>query len=128
MYRTSNAKAVYRWWSVICCQLAPWDLPSLPLVLDPLLITLSPSPPAQVNTEIVAIQRVKTTAGAAHLRKLIETHVEKTGSAKGKAILSNWDAMLPKFWQLVPPAEKNTPEVNPDVPQQVPAGKVAVSA
>lgn len=40
-----------------------------------------------------------------------QTHVDRTGSVKGKAVLENWEEMLPKFWQLVPPAEKNTPEV-----------------
>eukprot|EP00200_Dunaliella_tertiolecta_P000313 CAMPEP_0202365904 /NCGR_PEP_ID=MMETSP1126-20121109/16736_1 /ASSEMBLY_ACC=CAM_ASM_000457 /TAXON_ID=3047 /ORGANISM="Dunaliella tertiolecta, Strain CCMP1320" /LENGTH=1645 /DNA_ID=CAMNT_0048960861 /DNA_START=31 /DNA_END=4971 /DNA_ORIENTATION=+ len=86
----------------------------------------------KVNTEIVAIQKVVTSAGAAHLRELIQAHVDRTGSPKGKAVLANWDEMLPKFWQLVPPAEKNTPEVmvNPDVlPTPQPAtGKAAVSA
>ncbi|GFH32946.1 glutamate synthetase, partial [Haematococcus lacustris] len=65
----------------------------------------------KVNTEIVAIQRVITPAGADHLKSLL--HVEKTGSSKGRAVLEAWDQYLPMFWQLVPPAEKNTPEVNP---------------
>ncbi|KAF5828828.1 hypothetical protein DUNSADRAFT_16998 [Dunaliella salina] len=84
----------------------------------------------KVNTEIVAIQKVITSAGALHLRELIQAHVDRTGSSKGKAVLDNWDEMLPKFWQLVPPAEKNTPEVNPDVlpAPQAAAGKAAVSA
>jgi glutamate synthase (ferredoxin) len=80
----------------------------------------------QVNTEIVALQRVKTAAGAAQLRGLIETHVEKTGSEKGKAILASWEKSLEQFWQIVPPAEKNTPEVNPDLVPQEPVGKVVL--
>ncbi|GLC45038.1 Ferredoxin-dependent glutamate synthase 1, chloroplastic/mitochondrial [Pleodorina starrii] len=81
----------------------------------------------KVNTEIVAVQRVVTTAGEAHLKGLISAHADRTGSAKAKALLANWEASLGKFWQLVPPAEKNTPEVNPSVvvPQ---AAKVAVTA
>ncbi|GFH12496.1 glutamate synthetase, partial [Haematococcus lacustris] len=70
----------------------------------------------KVNTEIVAIQRL---------------HVEKTGSSKGRAVLEAWDQYLPMFWQLVPPAEKNTPEVNPAferVAEKVAPAKVAVSA
>ena len=87
-----------------------------------------------MNTEIVAIQRVITASGASQLRGLIEAHVEKTGSPKGKAVLASWETSLPKFWQLVPPAEKNTPEANPSLsPQLVPvpataADKVAVKA
>ncbi len=37
--------------------------------------------------------------------------MERTGSVKAKAVLADWDNTLPKFWQLVPPAEKSTPEV-----------------
>lgn len=35
---------------------------------------------------------------------------EKTGSEKGAAILQEWEAYLPLFWQLVPPSEEDTPE------------------
>ena len=75
------------------------------------------------------MQRVCTDAGAYQLRCLIEAHVEKTGSPKGKALLADWAAALLRFWQLVPPAEKNTPEVNPNAKPVVAAlAKVAVSA
>ena len=73
----------------------------------------------------MAIQRVKTAAGAQQLKALIQAHVDKTGSSKGKSILASWDTSLPKFWQLVPPAEKNTPEANPDVGGVGQAGSVA---
>jgi len=81
--------------------------------------------PDKVNTEIVAIQRVITSAGEAQLKGLIETHAAKTGSAKAKALLADWAAAKDKFWQIVPPAEKNTAEANPAVqpePVQVAAG------
>ncbi|KAG2445645.1 hypothetical protein HXX76_000255 [Chlamydomonas incerta] len=81
----------------------------------------------KVNTEIVAVQRVITKAGEAQLRGLLEAHVAHTGSAKAKSLLANWEASLAKFWQLVPPAEKNTAEVNPAMEQPA-AAKVAVSA
>jgi glutamate synthase (ferredoxin) len=80
----------------------------------------------KVNSEIVALQRVVTQSGAQQLRDLIQTHVDKTGSAKGKAILADWEGSLAKFWQIVPPAEKNTPEVNPSLAPV--GGKVAVKA
>lgn len=56
-----------------------------------------------------------------------QAHAAKTGSAKAKALLANWDASLAKFWQLVPPAEKNTPECNPAL-EAMEAAKVAVTA
>ena len=58
----------------------------------------------QVNGEIVSIQRVCTPAGEQQLQKLIQDHVDLTGSTKGAAILEDWSASLQKFWQLVPPS------------------------
>lgn len=78
-----------------------------------LFMTLCKSP--QVNKEIVVMQRVGTAAGETQLRRLIEAHVDKTSSAKGKQILESWDTYLPKFWQLVPPSEANSPEANAEL-------------
>ncbi|MDJ0595823.1 MAG: glutamate synthase-related protein [Pleurocapsa sp. MO_226.B13] len=66
---------------------------------------------SKVNPEIVKIQRVTSDAGANQLREMIQQHVAKTGSAKGKAILKDWDNYLDKFWQVVPPSEADRPEV-----------------
>ena len=65
----------------------------------------------QVNSEIVAMQRVQTSAGETQLRELLEAHVEYTDSSRAKNILSDWKNNLSKFWQLVPPSEAGTPEV-----------------
>ncbi|GBG59394.1 hypothetical protein CBR_g38420 [Chara braunii] len=44
---------------------------------------------------------------------ILEAQVEeKTGSNKGKEVLAKWSEMLPKFWQLVPPSEEETPEAS----------------
>ncbi|MEH2323192.1 MAG: glutamate synthase-related protein [Nostoc sp.] len=67
-----------------------------------------------VNPEIVKIQRVITEAGAKQLQELIKTHAERTGSPKANKILQNWQEFLPKFWQLVPPSEADSPEANPE--------------
>ncbi|WP_373528030.1 glutamate synthase large subunit [Nostoc sp.] len=67
-----------------------------------------------VNPEIVKIQRVITEVGAKQLQELIQTHAERTGSPKAKKILQNWPEFLPKFWQLVPPSEADSPEANPE--------------
>lgn len=74
-----------------------------------------------MNTEIVAIQRIQTAAGEAQLRALIQAHVERTGSAKGNAILGDWGAAVQRFWQLVPPSEANTPEASSQAEQQLDA-------
>ncbi|MEH1900284.1 MAG: glutamate synthase large subunit [Nostoc sp.] len=67
-----------------------------------------------VNPEIVKIQRVITEVGAKQLQELIKTHAERTGSPKAKKILQNWQEFLPKFWQLVPPSEADSPEADPE--------------
>ncbi len=69
---------------------------------------------SKVNPEIVKVQRVTAPAGEQQLKELIEAHADRTNSPKAKAILANWSDYLPKFWQVVPPSEKDTPEANPD--------------
>ena len=64
----------------------------------------------RVNPEIVQVQRVLTEAGEQQLKSLIAAHAEKTGSAKAKRILADWQAYIPKFWQVVPPSEADSPE------------------
>jgi glutamate synthase (ferredoxin) len=66
-----------------------------------------------VNAEIVTVQRVCTAAGGAQLRGLVEAHAARTGSKRAAALLADWDAALPAFWQVVPPSEANTPQASP---------------
>jgi len=68
--------------------------------------------PAHVNGEIVKLQRVCTVAGEAQLKELIEAQRDRTGSKKAEKILANWSEYLPKFWQVVPPSEANSPEAS----------------
>ncbi|MBC7883508.1 MAG: glutamate synthase large subunit [Anaerolineae bacterium] len=56
------------------------------------------------------IQRLQRgSAGEAQLQGLIQTHYRRTDSDLAYQILQNWENYLPKFWQVVPPAEKFTP-------------------
>ncbi|ERT05702.1 ferredoxin-dependent glutamate synthase 2 [Lyngbya aestuarii BL J] len=80
--------------------------------------------PERLNGEIVKIQRVCTPAGEKQLKELIEQHAERTGSQKAQTILANWSEYLPKFWQVVPPSEENTPEASAEGSTE----KVAVTA
>ncbi|MDF5709668.1 MAG: glutamate synthase large subunit [Nostoc sp. S4] len=70
--------------------------------------------PELVNPESVKMQRVITQAGAKQLFELIRTHAERTASPKANKILENWQEFLPKFWQLVPASEADSPEANPE--------------
>ncbi|MFB2967819.1 glutamate synthase-related protein [Aerosakkonema sp. BLCC-F183] len=69
----------------------------------------------KVNPEIVKFQRVISPVGEAQLQELIQAHADRTGSQKAMTILENWTEYLPKFWQVVPPSEADSPEVNPSV-------------
>lgn len=80
--------------------------------------------PERVNPEIVKLQRVRTVQGEQQLKELIMAHGDRTGSPKAKKILENWAEYLPKFWQVVPPSEANSPETNPEAVGE----KVAVGA
>ncbi len=80
--------------------------------------------PERLNGEIVKIQRVCTPAGEKQLKELIEQHAERTGSQKAQTILAHWSEYLPKFWQVVPPSEENTPEASAEGSTE----KVAVAA
>ena len=65
---------------------------------------------SKVNPEIVNIQRVVSKEGATQLKEMIQNHVDKTGSPKGKTILQDWDNYLGQFWQVVPPSEADRAE------------------
>ena len=76
--------------------------------------------PEKVNPEIVKIQRVGTPAGEKQLKDLIAAHGDRTGSAKAKMILENWQEYLPKFWQVVPPSEADSEEArSPEAMEKV---------
>jgi glutamate synthase (ferredoxin) len=75
--------------------------------------------PELVNREIVTIQRVTSSAGEKQLRDLIAAHAQRTNSSKAQIILDNWQSYLPKFWQLVPPSEADTPEAAQEQEKQL---------
>jgi glutamate synthase (ferredoxin) len=66
--------------------------------------------PALVNHAIVKVQRVVSDVGRKQLYNLIKAHEVRTGSPKAREIIANWPEYLPKFWQLVPPSEADSPE------------------
>ncbi len=80
--------------------------------------------PERVNYEIVKVRRVSTAAGEKQLRELIVAYGHRTGSEKARLILANWDEFLPRFWQVVPPSEAESPEAIE--PALVGEGKVDV--
>jgi glutamate synthase (ferredoxin) len=71
--------------------------------------------PEKINPEIIKLQRVTAIAGEEQLKSLIVSHGSHTGSPKARLILANWADYLGKFWQAVPPSEKDSPEANGDI-------------
>jgi len=53
-----------------------------------------------INSGLVRVHEV-THGQAAELRKLVEKHMEKTGSVKAKAILEDFEAWLPRFKAVI---------------------------
>jgi glutamate synthase (ferredoxin) len=73
--------------------------------------------PDFVNHAIVKVQRVVSDVGRQQLYDLIKTHERRTGSPKAQEIIANWAEYLPKFWQLVPPSEADSPEAKTEEKQ-----------
>jgi glutamate synthase (ferredoxin) len=60
----------------------------------------------RVNPETVTLCDLSTAEQEAMLRKLLEAHLEHTGSSRAAAILADWTTWKPLFKVLVPPSEK----------------------
>ncbi len=56
----------------------------------------------RLNKELVECSELSEQKDIDELRALITEHVEATGSEKGKRILSDFDAYLPKFKRIIP--------------------------
>nr|QCI08104.1 glutamate synthase [Polyneura bonnemaisonii] len=67
---------------------------------------------SKINSEIVKPYRVITKEAEEQLKNMIELYEIKTKSIKAKQILDNWNYYLPKFWQIVPPSEQDSPLTN----------------
>ena len=60
----------------------------------------------RLNTGMVEPVRVEPGSPEAdELRRLVQLHVRKTGSARGAVVLERWEELLPLFWRVVPNTE-----------------------
>ncbi len=55
-----------------------------------------------LNKEMVLMEKVESKSDQEELKRIIEKHVEATGSIKGKTVLDNFDEYLPKFKKIIP--------------------------
>ena len=56
----------------------------------------------RVNPETLEISRIASSYWEGELRKLVETHLHHTASAKAGQLLSDWKRTVGHFWQVVP--------------------------
>lgn len=78
-----------------------------------------------LNTGSVRAGRIVSQAGAEKLHSLVEEHARLTGSGKAQYVLDNWEAVLPRFWQLVPNTEEENVHVKMEEPKEEKAEKKA---
>lgn len=55
-----------------------------------------------LNKEMVLMEKVETKFDKAELKSLIRRHVQHTDSEKGKQVLADFEAYLPKFKKIIP--------------------------
>jgi len=55
-----------------------------------------------LNKELVLMEKVESKFDQEDLKKMIEAHVEATGSQKGKEVLAHYADYLPKFKKIIP--------------------------
>ena len=55
-----------------------------------------------INDDTLVHQRLASAHWEGVLKAAIEEHVAETGSRYGATLLANWEAMQPRFWQVVP--------------------------
>ena len=55
-----------------------------------------------INKEMISMEDVELNPDKEELQALIQEHVEKTGSRKGKKILEQFNEYLPKFKKIIP--------------------------
>ena len=56
----------------------------------------------RVNKQLVSLKRVTSKYDVMELKEMIEAHVAATGSRKGREILEDFTAWLPRFKKIIP--------------------------
>jgi glutamate synthase (NADPH/NADH) large chain len=54
------------------------------------------------NMEMIELEKVETAEDVETLRRMVETHLEKTGSTVAAAMLEDWNNALAKFVKVIP--------------------------
>ena len=57
---------------------------------------------SRCNPEMVGLEKVVEEEDTGALRRMVEDHLELTGSANARRVIDDWDGMLPKFVKVMP--------------------------
>ncbi len=80
------------------------------------------------NVQMVGLEALSDPEEIADLRQVIENHVQYTGSAKGRQVLADWSATLPKFVKVMPKDYKRVLQAIKDALASGLSGDDALSA
>jgi glutamate synthase (ferredoxin) len=80
------------------------------------------------NVQMVGLEALSDPEEIADLRQAIENHAQYTGSAKGRQVLADWAAMLPKFVKVMPKDYKRVLQAIKDALASGLSGDDALSA
>jgi glutamate synthase domain-containing protein 3 len=74
------------------------------------------------NPEMVSLEAVESEENSSILRRLVERHLELTGSGTAKRVLDNWEDILPKFVKVMPNDLKRVLEERQEAELEVVSG------
>jgi glutamate synthase domain-containing protein 2/glutamate synthase domain-containing protein 1/glutamate synthase domain-containing protein 3 len=80
--------------------------------------------PTQVNMEMVELEDLNDVTDQSRVRKMVERHVQYTGSARGQFVLDHWDDLLAKWVKIMPVDYKRALA---DMQRDSAAGQLAVA-
>jgi glutamate synthase domain-containing protein 3 len=58
----------------------------------------------RMNDDSVLSERISDEGDNGAFRALVQRHVELTGSARGQALLDDWDSTVANSWKVIPRA------------------------
>jgi glutamate synthase domain-containing protein 3 len=56
----------------------------------------------RMNDDSVLSERIGTDGDSSEFRSLVQRHVDMTGSARGQALLDDWDTTVANSWKVIP--------------------------
>jgi glutamate synthase (ferredoxin) len=83
--------------------------------------------PRRCNREMVELERMEPEE-AAEVRAMIQAHLDATGSERARAVLEQWDEMIPQFVKVMPKDYKRMLRAMQNVQRTGLSGEAAIMA